>query len=119
MSTFNKFEDVNNEHVLQKYSTSVLSMRKITEPTDILWKNMSGERGLFLVRRLFLFIAGLLIIIFVSSPTVLFANIKKLDEKNYFDFEWMENSFFAAFLRDHLPAFIIVNINLLLLTIID
>ena len=80
---------------------------------------MTGVRGLFLVRRLMLFVVGLLIIVFISSPTVLFANIKKLDEKNYFDFNWIENSYIASFSRDHLPAFIIVNINLLLLTIID
>ena len=56
---------------------------------------------------------------FISSPTVLFANIKKLDEKNYFDFQWVDSSLVASFMRDHLPAFIILNINLLLLQILD
>ena len=94
-------------------------MKKLTEPYDILWKNMTGDQGHFLIRRMLLFVAGLLIIVFVSSPTVLFANIKKLDEKNYFDFEWIEDSTIASFARDHLPAFIILNINLLLLQILD
>ena len=79
-STFAKFDDLNNAEVLAKYGSAVLSMKKLTEPYDILWKNMSGVQGHFLVRRLLLFIGGLLIIVFVSSPTVLFANIKKLDE---------------------------------------
>lgn len=94
-------------------------MRKLTEPYDILWKNLTGVQGHFLLRRMMFFVAGLLIIVFVSSPTVLFANIKKLDEKNYFDFDWIEDSKIAAFARDHLPAFIILNINLLLLQILD
>ena len=118
-STFSKFDDLNNAEVLAKYGSSVLSMKKLTEPYDILWKNMSGVQGHFLVRRLLLFVAGLLIILFVSSPTVLFANIKKLDEKNYFDFDWIEDSTIASFAKDHLPAFIILNINLLLLQILD
>ena len=53
--------------------------RNAAEPADILWKNMRGKRGLFLVRRLALFILGILIIIFVSSPAVLFSNIKQMD----------------------------------------
>lgn len=118
-STFSKFDHINNLEILSKYGQSVLSMRKLTEPYDILWKNLTGVQGHFLLRRMMFFVAGLLIIIFVSSPTVLFANIKKLDDKNYFDFEWIENSKIAAFARDHLPAFIILNINLLLLQLLD
>ena len=91
-STFSKFDHVSNMEVLSKYGQSVLSMRKLTEPYDILWKNLTGVQGHFLLRRMMFFVAGLLIIIFVSSPTVLFANIKKFDDKNYFDFEWIENS---------------------------
>ena len=91
-STFARFEDVSNHEILAKYENSILSMKKLTEPADILWRNMTGEQGHFLIRRLLLFVGGILIIVFVSSPTVLFTNIKQLDDKNYFDFNWIENS---------------------------
>jgi len=47
-------------------------MSRTTEPSDILWRNMKGVRGLFIFRRVILFTIGLLIVFFLSSPAVIF-----------------------------------------------
>ena len=73
------------------YKDTILVARPSCEPADILWKNMRGSRGLFLVRRLALFILGLVIIVFVSSPTVIFANIKSGDKSHVLEFDWVES----------------------------
>jgi hypothetical protein len=79
ISTFIKFEDLDDSELKVKYQEAVLEVRKSTEPNDILWKNMKGERGHFICRRMLLFIMGFAILMFVSTPIVIFANFKKAD----------------------------------------
>ena len=80
---------------------------------------MRGSRGLFLFRRLILYIIGVLIIVFISSPTVLFANIKAMDKTHFWDFEWVEDLPAGDLLKNHAAPTIIILINLVLLLIID
>ena len=81
---------------------------------------MRGSRGLFLARRLALFILGILIILFVSSPTVVLANIKEVSNKTHFwDFKFLEELPGGEFLKNHAAPTVIIGINLLLLIIID
>ena len=80
---------------------------------------MRGNRGLFLLRRMALFILGLLIIIFISSPTVLFANIKAVDKTHFWDFDWVQDLPAGNLMKNHAAPSIIILINLLLLVIID
>jgi len=101
------------------YKDTILVGRPATEPYDILWKNMRGSRGLFLMRRLALFVFGILIIIFVSSPTVLFANLKALDNTHFWDFNWVEDLPGGSFFKVHAAPTAIIMINLVLLLIID
>ena len=80
---------------------------------------MRGSRGLFLVRRMALFILGILIIVFVSSPTVIFANLKSQDKTHLLDFDWVESLPAGQILKNHAAPTIILLINILLLVIID
>lgn len=47
-------------------------MERANEPLDINWRNMSsgGARGFYFFRRLFLNLAAVLILVFLSTPTV-------------------------------------------------
>ncbi len=110
---------MDDEEMTRLYKSTVLEARPATEPADILWKNMRGNRGLFLLRRLALFILGLLIIIFVSSPTVLFVNIKAVDKTHFCDFDWVQDLPAGSLLHNHVAPTLIIGINLLLLLIID
>ena len=109
-----------DEELSRLYQDAILVARPATEPSDIIWKNMRGSRGLFLLRRMALFILGILIIIFVSSPTVIFANIKAQDKTHFWDFEWINEDLPAGgVVRNHAAPTIIILINLVLLIIID
>jgi len=105
--------------VIEKYKDAALFMSKSTEPSDIIWSNMKGARGLFVVRRIALFVAGLLVVVFVSSPTVLFSNLKKYDSNHVLDFAWADTLPDGGFLQEHLPPLCILGINQFLILIID
>lgn len=121
-STLFKFSDItvdDDEELARIYKDAILVARPATEPADILWKNMRGSRGLFLLRRLALFITGLVLIIFVSSPAVVFANVKNADRTHFWDFEWLEDMPAGYMLHHHAAPTVILLINILLLIIID
>lgn len=119
-STLFKHDDQQEEEeLLQFYKGAILEARPSNEPADIIWKNMRGSRGLFLVRRMALFILGILIIVFVSSPTVIFANLKSQDKTHLLDFDWVESLPAGQILKNHAAPTIILLINILLLVIID
>mmetsp|Transcript_1060 Transcript_1060/g.1619 ORF Transcript_1060/g.1619 Transcript_1060/m.1619 type:complete len:298 (-) Transcript_1060:988-1881(-) len=101
------------------YKDAILVARPATEPADILWKNLRGSRGLFLMRRLALFILGLVLIVFVSSPAVVFANVKKADKTHFWEFDWIEDIPAGYMLHHHAAPTVILLINILLLYIID
>ena len=66
----------------------------MTEPSDILWKNLvSGGNGLYMYRRFFLNILCIIILVFVSSPLSIFMNLKQYDNDHYLDFNWTGKSF--------------------------
>ena len=71
------------------YKDSILVMQKVTEPSDIIWKNMRGVRGLFIGRRILLVMIGLLIVFFISSPAVIFAKFQQMDKSNFLEFDWV------------------------------
>jgi len=62
-----------------------------SEPMDLLWKNMGGTRGLYIFRRIFLYLIGLFIIFFVSTPTAFLSSLKYIDGLGIFEFQWTEN----------------------------
>lgn len=73
LSTFIKMNDLQEEELEYIYKDAIIVMQKVTEPSDIIWKNMRGVRGLFIGRRIMLLLISLLIIFFVSSPAVILA----------------------------------------------
>ena len=119
-STLFKFSDNDDdEELIDMYKDAILIAKPATEPADILWKNMKGSRGLFLFRRFALFIFGILIIIFVSSPAVLFSKIRAIDNTHFTDFDWADELPGGTILKNHITPTIIILINLVLLIIID
>jgi hypothetical protein len=90
-STFIKFAEI-DEHAMN-YGTEdhVLIMNIASEPIDILWKNMGGTRGVYIFRRMFLYVVGFFIIIFISTPTAMLSTLKQVDIFGIFDFQWAEN----------------------------
>jgi len=75
-STFFNFTDLDDEELTHMYDRAVLLMQKATEPTDILWKNITGTRGMFIIRRAFFTCVLIGTLFFVTTPTVIFFNLK-------------------------------------------
>lgn len=51
-------------------------MSLASDPIDILWRNIGGtNRGVFIFRRLFLHAIGILIVLFVSTPTAVLSTL--------------------------------------------
>jgi hypothetical protein len=118
-STFFRFDDVDDLELKTKYEETVLSVRKVTEPHDILWKNLKGDKGHFIFRRLFIYTMGLVLILFVSTPIMVFANIRKADQTNFWTLDWAENIYGGQFIKTNLPALCVISINMILLFLID
>jgi len=61
----------------------------VTEPSDIIWKNMRGVRGLFIGRRILLQVVGILVVFFISSPAVILAKFQQMDKSKFLEFDWV------------------------------
>lgn len=90
-------------------------MQHATEPSDVLWKNMKGQRGLHFMRRILVSGALLVIIFFVSSPAVILFHVRELDRNNLLDWAWTEKLPFGTFFHQQVGPLFIVFINLVIL----
>ena len=46
-----------------------------SEPIDLLWKNLGGTRGVYLFRRIILYLLGLFVILFLTTPTAMLSSL--------------------------------------------
>lgn len=97
----------------------ILLINLASDPIDILWKNLGGSnRGIFLFRRLFLHIATIVIILFISTPTAMLSTLKQFDTFGFLNFEWADK-FLPWFIKKNLPPLVILCINQIILFLID
>lgn len=73
-STFTRFEDLNDEALAEIYKDTFLEMNRAAQPSDLLWQNMSGQKGLFIIRRASLSTICILVIVFGTTPAFITAN---------------------------------------------
>ena len=66
---------MNDEALTEVYKDTFLEMNLATEPSDILWQNMTGQRGLFIIRRAILSTIGVLVIVFGTTPAMIATNV--------------------------------------------
>ena len=102
---------------MEVYQDSMLIITRATEPSEILWKNMKGERGLFIFRRFFLYSLALIIIVFGTSPTVIASNMGYVDFLHIFDLEWLPNGDYL--LKHYFTPLFVILVNHFLLLLID
>lgn len=119
LSTFIKMDELQEQELEHIYKDTILVMNKVTEPSDIIWKNMRGVRGLFIGRRILLLFVSLLIIFFVSSPAVILAKFQQMDKSKFLEFDWVNQYPGGALIRQHLPPAVIIIINQILIYFID
>jgi hypothetical protein len=71
-STFGKFEDEDLELEIMDHEKVDMLVDQMIEPLDIIWLNIGGGRGLFICRRILLSLLTFFILIFISTPAVIF-----------------------------------------------
>jgi len=96
-------------------------MQMASEPIDTLWKNMGGIRGMYIFRRIFLNLLALIVILFITTPTVMLSALKMVDIFNFFDMASNMTEYIPLgnFIKAHFPPLMILGINLILLVLID
>jgi len=69
-STFGKFYDEDFHLDVMDHDKINILVDHMIEPNDVIWTNVGGDSGLFIFRRIMLNIANILILVFLTTPTV-------------------------------------------------
>ena len=122
-STFGKYIEMDIEAERQintgEYSDMVkIVIERANEAMDINWRNITddGSRGFYICRRLFLNLCAILILVFLSTPTVIFSTIENVLSKQKYIKDLV--SIFANFAQDFIVPLLILGLNQLLLLLI-
>jgi hypothetical protein len=74
----------------------------------------------FAFTRFFLFVAGLILIVFLSSPAVMLAKLQKIDPTSFLKFDWtQEYGVFGKYLHKSGPPLMVLLINLAVICLLD
>lgn len=102
------------------YDETILIMNKASEPLDINWKNMGLINSQFAFTRFFLFIFGLVIVIFVSSPAVIFNQLSQVEGFDFLKFEWTHDmGIMGTLLHKSGPPMIVLLLNTTIIWLLD
>jgi hypothetical protein len=113
-------ENLDHGDVDYERATHILIAHKASEPLDILWRNMGLIRSHFAFTRFFLFILGIVLIIFLSSPAVMINELAKYESFSWLKFGWTsEMGFWGRLIQKSGPPLLILLINTLVITLLD
>jgi hypothetical protein len=108
-STFNRFEDIDDRLADENEETEDhYVMEGAKEPMDIIWSNMSGTRGLYFWRRFGLHCVSIFIMLFLTTPSVILATLKRLDVLKLHELELSDYVPFGDLLSTYLPPLLIL-----------
>eukprot|EP00742_Colponemidia_sp_Colp-10_P008534 GILJ01009248.1.p1 GENE.GILJ01009248.1~~GILJ01009248.1.p1 ORF type:complete len:943 (-),score=102.35 GILJ01009248.1:123-2888(-) len=92
------------------------------DPVDIIWSNVGTPSSGYFVRRVLLNLLAILVLIFLSTPTVIFSTLKSIQGLNVLlDFGWTHTipDPYGNLLFSYLPSLTILGIHQLVLQLID
>ena len=85
--TFNQFVDEDLEIARGARDKDLtLIMHEAGDPIDIIWRNLGGPRGIYVIRKMLFIVAGLAIIFFLSTPAAIYSSLKMTDSFKFLDF---------------------------------
>jgi hypothetical protein len=84
-----------------------LLMSSAKDPVDIIWANMGGTRGATFFKRYLWNILGFLLMIFVSTPAVVFKTLQGLSDK-HLDLKFVQNIPYIDYFSSVWPTLIIL-----------
>ena len=53
-------------------------MHEAGDPVDIIWRNLGGIRGVYILRKLLFNLIGLAIVFYLSTPAAIYSSLKML-----------------------------------------
>ena len=108
------------EYLLEEYKKDGICLYASlpSDPVDTIWFNRGEKRGLYFLKKYCWNILGLLLIVFISTPAVLFSTLKTISEDNL-NLDIISYIPFVDSYSNYIPTLIILAINLLLLIMID
>ena len=56
----------------------MLVMSEASDPVDIIWCNMGGTRGLYIIRVVFFNLFVLAVVLFLSTPAAIYSSFKMI-----------------------------------------
>lgn len=125
-STFGRFYDEDLHADMMDNDRIEILVDHMIESNDVIWTNVGGDSGLFIFRRILLNIGTVLILIFLTTPTViiyfkkaLFSAIKYVDYYNFLEFQWAQDIPLGYLIKIYVPPLVILLINTLLILAID
>lgn len=116
-STFNKFVDEDMDISQGKKDEMHLVMKVASEPVDMIWRNIGGTRGIYFFRRMFFNLVGMLMVVFLSTPAVIFSTLQMMDLVQFMNLA--EDGIAAKFVNTWFPPLIILCLNSWLVFVMD
>jgi hypothetical protein len=115
-STFNRFEDIDDRLAEDHYDEDEhYIMEGAKEPMDIIWSNMSGTRGLYYWRRFGLLAVSIIVMLFLTTPSVVLATLKRIDVLKIHQLELSNYVPFGDTISTYLPPLMILAVNQIIL----
>ena len=81
--TESKFLNIITYTYYSKDLTLVLT--EAGDPVDIIWRNMGGARGIYFFRKFIFNLIGILIVLFLSTPTAIYSSLKMMEMFHFLD----------------------------------
>ena len=99
---------------------NIIIVNKASEPIDILWKNLGVIESHYSFTRMFIFIACLMVILFLSSPAVMLARLQDIDPTEFLAFGWSKYfGWLGPYVHRSLPPTFVLAINSTILFLLD
>lgn len=99
---------------------NIIIVNKASEPIDILWKNLGVIESHYSFTRMFILIACLFVILFLSSPAVMLARLQDIDPTEFLSFGWSGYfGWLGPYVHRSLPPTFVLAINSTVLFLLD
>lgn len=114
-TTFNRFEDD-----VEATHRDIIVTRAV-EPSDLMWRNVGGTRGVYLFRRIGLLVLAFFVLLFMTTPAVIFSTLKSFKWFTFLNMDWAEElpGPLTNLVHAYFPSLMIIAFNQVLLLLID
>ena len=121
-STFGHYAemDIETENIDRPENEMQIYMEHANEPMNINWYNMgkASTRGFFFIRRALFNIFGILVLLFLSIPTIILSHFSSFQSLQEFNVQYIDRIPYSSMFKDYIPPLLIICLNQLLLLLI-